>query len=107
MHIVLQRVNNRPSVPSSKAEQQTHNLLVVGSTPTGPTMPVSQRQQAKNMSEQEKVEPQKQTTVVCIACGDTGKNSKDGVCTPCEKSGRIGVNYVNKTLTNPLDKPIS
>ena len=26
---------------------------------------------------------------VCIACGDTGKNSKGGNCHPCKMAGRI------------------
>lgn len=25
----------------------------------------------------------------CKACGDTGKNSRGGVCIPCLKNGRI------------------
>lgn len=25
----------------------------------------------------------------CVACGDTGKNSKGGPCRPCEDNGRL------------------
>ncbi len=29
-------------------------------------------------------------TPICVACGDTGKNSHGGECVPCRLNGRLG-----------------
>lgn len=36
--------------------------------------------------------------LACVACGDSGKNSKGGICYPCLESGRLK----QKALQNPL-----
>lgn len=33
--------------------------------------------------------PSETKKFTCIACEDTGKNSKGGVCSPCEARGRV------------------
>lgn len=35
------------------------------------------------------------TVPTCVACNDTGINSKGGVCVPCQKAGRIKVDNLS------------
>ena len=43
------------------------------------------------------------TNPICIACGDTGRNSRGGDCRPCRDNGRPIIGQVEVVETTPVD----
>lgn len=42
----------------------------------------------------DQVEAVDQVAPVCVACGDTGRNSKGGDCVPCVRAGRVAADPI-------------
>ncbi len=77
------------AAPTIYAERSTPKGLVALPTPATADQVETLPEAAATVDQVATFHQVEQAKPLCIACGDTGRNSKGGLCYPCVRAGRV------------------